>query len=240
MDDQSNPAPDTPQQAQAPSPPPAPPSPEPQPQYQQSPQFTQPPAPVPSKKSKRRLILIIAAVIIVVAIAVAVLILVSNGSDKDKKTAHSRETASSKSSSDSSSDSSENNPVAGVLAGQQQYARDTKRQSDMVSVQTQLEAYFQNFGYYPSFAEMNSPTWRNANMKSMDPYSLVDPKSSCDPTKQGCLVTTPRAGAYAYAVTDTAGKSCEADATKCAAYTVTAIFENARNGSKTYSKQNLD
>lgn len=182
--------------------------------------------------------IIIAAIIIIVIIGIVLaLVLTSGGSSNDKKPAHS-ETAKTDSSK-SSSDSSESSP-AGILAGQQQYARDSKRQSDIMSIQTQLEAYFQSFGYYPSFAEMNSPAWRNANMQSMDPYALVDPKSSCDPTKQGCLVTTPRAGAYAYAVTDSAEKSCEADATKCASYTLTATFESARNGSKTYSQQNLD
>jgi hypothetical protein len=46
----------------------------------------------------------------------------------------------------------------------------------------------------------------------------------------------PRAKVYAYQVRDSKGASCEADATQCAKYTLTATFSTG----KTYTKQNLD
>src|SRR5580698_1149765 len=86
--------------------------------------------------------------------------------------------------------------VIGILAllvittysGIQAKARNAKRQSDIASLQTQLEAFFSQNGYYPSLTDMNSATWRATNMKSLDPESLVDPSSSCNPASASCLV----------------------------------------------------
>lgn len=132
------------------------------------------------------------------------------------------------------SDSTSSTPA--LFRGNQQKARDTKRQTDIDSLQTQLEAYFQNYGYYPSLKDMNGAGWRAANMRSLDEGALADPLSSCDPAKTGCLTASPKAGAYSYAVTDSSGASCEADDTKCAQYTLTATLETGG----TFTKTNLD
>ena len=57
--------------------------------------------------------------------------------------------------------------VIGILAllvittysGIQAKARNSKRSSDVSTIQTQLEAFFQNSGYYPSLGDMNSTIW---------------------------------------------------------------------------------
>ena len=135
--------------------------------------------------------------------------------------------------------------VIGILAllvittysGIQAKARNSKRQTDVASVQTQLEAFFSQNGYYPSRTDMNTAAWLTTNMKSLDQQALIDPSN---PTQSQTLVASPVAKSYAYAVTDSSGNSCEADDTTCAKYTLTATYEGTVNGQTTYSKQNLD
>src|SRR5947209_17413368 len=87
--------------------------------------------------------------------------------------------------------------VIGILAllvittysGIQQKARNSKRQTDVQNMQTQLEAFFQQNGYYPSLTDMNSSTWRSTNMKSLDVGALTDPSNPGSST----LVAAPAA-----------------------------------------------
>jgi general secretion pathway protein G len=140
--------------------------------------------------------------------------------------------------------------VIGILAllvittysGIQAKARNAKRQTDIQSLQTQMEAFFSQNGYYPSRADMNSSSWRTTNMKSLDAGALVDPSSTCDPTATdaACLVSAAAAKSYSYDVTDSSGASCETTDTNCAQYTLTATYEGTVNGASTYSKSNLD
>ena len=113
----------------------------------------------------------------------------------------------------------------------QSEARDSERQADISSLQTQLEAFFAMNGYYPSLTDMNSASWRAANMQSLDSGALQDPQGTSK-----TLVATPAAKVYAYHATNASGSSCEADDTTCAQYTLTATLE--RGG--TYQKTNLD
>ena len=135
--------------------------------------------------------------------------------------------------------------VIGILAllvittysGIQAKARNAKRQTDIQSLQTQLEAFFSQNGYYPSLTDMNSSAWRTANMKSLDQNALIDPSN---PTQSTTLVNGAVAKSYSYQVTDSSGASCEATDTNCAQYTLTATYEGTVNGASTYSKSNLD
>jgi prepilin-type N-terminal cleavage/methylation domain-containing protein len=134
--------------------------------------------------------------------------------------------------------------VIGILAllvittysGIQAKARNSKRTSDVKSLQTHVEAYFSQNGYYPSRADLNNATWLSANMKSLDQNALADPSNPNTKT----LVATPAAKSYAYAVTDSSGNSCESDDTTCAKYTLTATYEGTVNGSTTSVAKNLD
>lgn len=135
--------------------------------------------------------------------------------------------------------------VIGILAllvittysGIQQKARNSKRQTDIASVQTQLEAFFSQNGYYPSLTDMNSAAWLGTNMKSLDKNALIDPSN---PTQSSTLLAAPAAKSYSYQVTDSAAASCEATDTNCAKYTLTATFEGTVNGATTATKGNLD
>ena len=108
----------------------------------------------------------------------------------------------------------------------------------MQSLQTQLEAFFSQSGYYPSLADMNSDSWLKTNMKSLDLNSKVDPSNANQDS--GVLLSAPAAKSYSYAVSDSSGKSCESDDTTCAKYTLTATFEGTVNGASTFVKNNLD
>lgn len=113
----------------------------------------------------------------------------------------------------------------------QPQAKDSKRMVDIQSIQTQLEAFFSEHGYYPSLADMNDASWLSKNMKSLDRGALEDPNGNSQKLSAG-----PAKGVYAYKVTDSQGKSCEQNDTNCAKYTLTATLSNGT----AYTKTNLD
>ena len=113
-------------------------------------------------------------------------------------------------------------------------SRDVKRQTDVRTTQTQLESFFERQGYYPSFTDLSSQSWRQANVSSLDPQALTDPSGI-----EISLVPNPRQAAYAYQVTKSNGMSCESDDTSCTQYKLTATFETLVNNKKTFTVVNL-
>jgi type IV pilus assembly protein PilA len=127
--------------------------------------------------------------------------------------------------------------VITTYSGIQAKARNSKRAADVKSVQTQLEAFFSQNGYYPSRANMNDDSWLSTNMKSLDKNALIDPKNA---SQSNDFVASATANQYSYGVTDSSGNSCESDATQCAKYTLTATYEGTVNGQATAVATNLD
>ena len=136
--------------------------------------------------------------------------------------------------------------VIGILAGLvittfngiQQKGRDTERETDIKALHGQVEAYYAQKGYYPSLTNMNdraSGGFVATELKGLDAEAFKDPKGTAS-----TLVGTAAANSYAYAVTNSAGTSCEADSTTCAKYTLTATLEGTINGSSTYAKASLN
>jgi hypothetical protein len=121
--------------------------------------------------------------------------------------------------------------LTSLFTGVNGKAEDNTRQANIGALQTQLEVFYQNNGYYPSLADMNNATWLKANMKELDPAILQDPVGSSSP-----LAGAPAPNVYAYQPADAAGKSCEADHTTCAAYKLTATLTDGT----AYVKENLD
>lgn len=139
--------------------------------------------------------------------------------------------------------------VIGILAaivittysGIQAKARNAKRETDIQSLQTQIEAFYSQNQYYPSLTDMNSSAWRATNMKSLDASAMQDPSwsssnTACTVSGAPTLLTTSQSGCYGYAPT-ASGASCEAADTTCNQYTLTASMEQ---GVGTYTKANLD
>lgn len=134
--------------------------------------------------------------------------------------------------------------VIGILAllvittysGIQAKARNSQRQTDIQSLQTQLEAFFSQNGYYPTLANMNDSSWLTTNMKSLDQEALADPSAA-----NGSKTLSDDSSAtkqYIYEVTDSSGNDCTG--TNCAKYTLTAKYEGTVNGQDKYQKSNLD
>jgi prepilin-type N-terminal cleavage/methylation domain-containing protein len=138
--------------------------------------------------------------------------------------------------------------VIGILAllvittytGIQQKARNTKRDTDLSAIQTQLEAFYQTNGYYPNLTDMNSATWVTANLRSLDQTALIDPSNAA---QSMALVSAPAAKSYAYDATNAAGATCDGASPAdqaCTSYVLTATYEGQVNGSSTLTKKNLD
>jgi prepilin-type N-terminal cleavage/methylation domain-containing protein len=135
--------------------------------------------------------------------------------------------------------------LAGLLvitySGIQSKSRNATRQTDIQTLQNDVETFFSQNGYYPSLSDLNNSKWLAKNMQKLSQNEgvLVDPLSKCNPSTSKCLVGSPKAKAFSYAVTDANGNSCESDDTNCAKYILTATYEGTVNGSKTYTKINL-
>ncbi len=135
--------------------------------------------------------------------------------------------------------------VIGILAllvittysGIQQKARNSKRSSDVKSLQTHLEAFYSQNGYYPSRTDVNSDSWLATNMKSLDKNALIDPSNV---TQSNDLAAAAAAKVYSYVVSNAAGTSCESDDTTCAKYTLTGTYEGTVNNQTTTVVTNLD
>ena len=137
--------------------------------------------------------------------------------------------------------------VIGILAGLvittfngiQQKARDTERETDIKAMHAQVEAYWAQKGFYPSLTELNDRTATTGfvaiNLKGLDSDAFKDPKGT-----SVNLSAAPAANTYAYAVTNSAGTTCEADSTLCAKYVLTSNLEGTLNGLSTFAKTSLN
>lgn len=68
--------------------------------------------------------------------------------------------------------------VLNTFAGVQKRARDTQRQTDLNSLATQLEVYYNDRGSYPTLADIQSSTWLTANLKGLDAGAVSAPGQS--------------------------------------------------------------
>lgn len=131
--------------------------------------------------------------------------------------------------------------VITTFSGIQQKARDTKRQTDVRALHSQLEAFYaQNGNGYPVLVDINTASWRTANMKGLDAAALCDPDASA--TENCALVAAPAADSYAYQVFQSDGSTaCTAGTGEtCEKYILTATLEGTIDGSDTYVKNSLN
>jgi prepilin-type N-terminal cleavage/methylation domain-containing protein len=123
--------------------------------------------------------------------------------------------------------------VIGILAtlvivtfsGIQQKGRDTQRKTDINALQSHVESYYAQNGFYPSFGQLSDPAWRSTNLKGLDPEALKDPKGA----SLGSAASTTSSFAYGYQATHDDGTACPTSGTtddnSCTKYTLTAAQE---------------
>ena len=74
--------------------------------------------------------------------------------------------------------------VIGILAtlvivtftGIQQKARDSQRQTDINAVDSHVEAFYAQYGYYPTLKDLQTASFLSTYMKGLDPQALVSPE----------------------------------------------------------------
>ena len=130
--------------------------------------------------------------------------------------------------------------VIGILAtlvivtftGIQQKGRNTQRQTDIKALNGYVEAFYADFGFYPTGADMQDDEFREAYMKGLDPEALLDPKQT-----SGTIKTTELGEdefVYSYvaggssactSATEVSNTEGEPADTGCDSYTLTANME---------------
>ena len=135
--------------------------------------------------------------------------------------------------------------VIGILAtlvivtftGIQQKARNSQRQTDINAVDSHVEAFYAQYGYYPTLADLQSSSFDSTYLKGLDPQALIDPKggtttigASASAT-QYAYVATGATGCVNTTVSDPTGASTTNNG--CDGFTLTATLE----GGTTYVKK---
>ena len=130
--------------------------------------------------------------------------------------------------------------VIGILAtlvivtfsGIQQKGRDSQRRTDINALASHVSAYYADKGYYPTAFDLNTPAWRSANAKGLDPEALRDPKAAASSVDIGTVTAT--AAQYGYVFTGCTEGQASDDTNACTGYELTAHLES--DGS-TYTKK---
>ncbi len=132
--------------------------------------------------------------------------------------------------------------VITTYAGIQSKARNSKRQTDIGSIQTHLEAFYNQNGYYPNRDDLNTATFVSGQLKGLDPTALVDPSNPNQATTTP-FVSAPVAKSYSYVpltLTDTACEGAAPADQACAKYTIVATYEGTVNGLTQFKKYSLN
>lgn len=124
--------------------------------------------------------------------------------------------------------------VIGILAaivittftGVQKKGRDADRKSDINAIYSQVEVYFAENQKYPTLANLNDDTWRDANVKGLSDDTIHAPNSTTDMVATGGTTSN-----YQYTPTPA---NCDNTATNgdCTGFTLTANLEAGGTFSK--------
>lgn len=97
---------------------------------------------------------------------------------------------------------------------------DGEREADLLAVQRQLESYFEQFGKYPTLANMNDAEFRATYMGRLGEAELKDPEATDD--VKG-FTANPEQGHYAY---KTEPNGCDNSGVNCSGYTLLAYLSS--------------
>jgi hypothetical protein len=110
----------------------------------------------------------------------------------------------------------------------QSSAKDTERKTDLNAMAGHIEAFWADKGYYPTPAQINSPSFRTANFQGLDTEAFKDPEGTST-----TLAAKPAAKVYSYSVSPA---GCDNVKTQCTDYTLTATLDDGTP----YAKQSLN
>lgn len=138
--------------------------------------------------------------------------------------------------------------IIGILAtlvivtfqGVQAKARDSKRQTDINALNSQIQAYYAEHGWYPTVDQLVSSTWRATNMKGLDPAALTAPGTGASIIDSNAATKTK----YSYIPTEssnsgaacTDGGNVNTNDTNCDTFELHAILET--DGSDFHKESN--
>jgi hypothetical protein len=105
---------------------------------------------------------------------------------------------------------------------------DAARKTDINALDSHLEAFYAQEGYYPTLADLNNAGWVAINMKGLDPSALCDPRASASTCQ---LSSTEKTGNYMYEALDSDYKNCTTE-TQCASFTLNAQLADGSYYSK--------
>lgn len=122
--------------------------------------------------------------------------------------------------------------VLNTFSGVQRRARDTERQTDINSVATQLEVYYNDNGKYPTVANITTDTWVQAELKGIDINALRAPGATANSFAGSAATNKDQ---YGYVPTPS---GCDNTGTNnCAKFTLTWWKED---GNAVQSKSSLN
>ncbi|MBP9761963.1 type II secretion system protein [Candidatus Saccharibacteria bacterium] len=128
--------------------------------------------------------------------------------------------------------------VIGILAtlvlvtftGANQKGRNSQRQTDVNAVQSHVETFYAQHGFYPTLADLQTASFVSTYMKGLDPDALKDPKG---PTT--AIAATSDSDQYGYTATGTSPGCTNTTATTitanepedngCDGFSITATLE---------------
>lgn len=119
--------------------------------------------------------------------------------------------------------------VIGILAtlvivtftGIQQKGRNSQRQTDINAIQSQVEAFFAQHGFYPTLADLQDATFVSTYLKGLPADALKDPKG---PTVN--ITGTSDADQYSYVASGPTGGTVTCSNTTATTITANEPVEN--------------
>lgn len=111
--------------------------------------------------------------------------------------------------------------VLNTFQGVQARARDTERTTDINALHTQYEVYYNDNGYYPTYAVASVAT----NFPGLDSEAVVDPNNNTISNGAVPAVNSTDNGYY-YQANNPVGCDNAAPATQCVDYTLGVVKES--------------
>lgn len=129
--------------------------------------------------------------------------------------------------------------VLNTFSGVQRRARDTERQTDINSIATQLEVYYNDNAGYPLFTnQMADATWVKTNLKGIDAQAIIAPNAPANTTNSLVSGASTAPNNYGYAPLNSDNSACTATTGTCPKFRLTWQKEDANNAPQTKDSLN--